>query len=300
MTPLGYFRAAVARSNVVRRHLADATLARGPLVTASYGYDSASYAGPGWILAGDAAAFVDPMWATGVANAVTDGISATAIVEAVLAGRVSETRATGYHSSELRARSDFTLDLVKFVYRANRLHADQPFWARRHAPDVGSRVPAVQIMRRLSHDPSASYFLEAFNGMGISRGVLSPIDRHLSRNEQRHAMAGRLLDDPRQWRPRLHKTRKLRPWLGLDPSYRLIEGMTVGAHFEIEFIFDRLAAKALRKADGRRTAQQIVDQVALDAPEGRRLRTRFELLATLADAHKRDLLELIAVGPGPL
>ncbi len=292
MTPAGYLRAAVAQSSVVRQHLAGATLTRGPQVTASYGYESASYAGPGWILAGDAAAFVDPMWATGVANAVTDGISAAALVEAVLAGRVSEARATAYRSAELHARSNFTLDLVKFVYQANRLHADQPFWARRHAPDAGSKVPADQIMRCLSHHPSARYFLEAFDGMGISREVLAPIDRHLGQSGQRHARAGRLLVNPRGWRPRLRTTKKLRPWLGLDGSYRLVEGVTVGAHFEIEFIFDRLAAKALREADGRRTAQQIVDQIASDAQEGRQLRTRFELLATLADAHERDLLEL--------
>ena len=148
----GFFRDALATSTLVGSMVAAGRLARGPIATTSHGYSSARYAGPGWLLAGDAGSFVDPMWATGVANALTDGLMAAGVVEAVGCGRVAEAAAVAHYDAQVAQRTDQTLALVRFVYGSNHLHGDEPFWrsatvaaGRHHA--VAGRHPAPPLGR---------------------------------------------------------------------------------------------------------------------------------------------------------
>jgi flavin-dependent dehydrogenase len=53
-------------------------------VTGNYSYGSTRLGGPGWIMAGDAHAFVDPIFSSGVFLAMDSGEQAAALVDAVL------------------------------------------------------------------------------------------------------------------------------------------------------------------------------------------------------------------------
>jgi flavin-dependent dehydrogenase len=53
-------------------------------VTGNYSYDSASMGGPGWVLVGDAFAFLDPVFSSGVYLAMSGAERAAAVVDAAL------------------------------------------------------------------------------------------------------------------------------------------------------------------------------------------------------------------------
>lgn len=123
---------AVAHTELIAGLLSPVQLVEGPITTAAFGYTSRQYAGPGWMLAGDAAFFTDPMWATGVGNALSSGILAGATASAVLDGRVGEPEAMKYYDREMSGVVSSIDATVKFVYGCNQLYAGAPFWARRH------------------------------------------------------------------------------------------------------------------------------------------------------------------------
>jgi flavin-dependent dehydrogenase len=292
-----YFNEALASSTVIASMLAPATLARGPMATASYGYFSVRYAGPGWLLAGDAGCFVDPMWATGVANALTDGILAAAVVEAVQSGRLEEDDAVPYYDRELTDRAKRTLGLVKFVYRSNHLHKEHPFWRQRHAEN-GEPLPTARILRRLAADPSLRYFLTAFRGMGIEDVTLAPLGEAFNRLRERPPRLGLLLQDLDAWVPVLASHVTLHRGLGFDGD-RLVEGLVVDNNGVPSFTADPLAASAFESIDGRRTARKIVDWAAEKAPEGGWLLARSQPIAVLAQAYEEGMLDARPARPRP-
>jgi FAD-dependent halogenase len=286
----GFFAEAVASSNELKRLLGAGSLAWGPAVTASYGYASARYAGPGWLLAGDAGAFIDPMWATGVANAVTDGLLAGGVVEAALSGRVREEDALAFYERELSERTAGQLPLVKFVYRCNRLFAEQPFWRRRHEAAGGDTVSSERVLRRLARDPSARYFRDAFRGMGLDEHELAPLEAALDRAEHRRNVAW-LLQDLDGWRPTLPTRVRLRRGLGVVEE-RVVEGLEVEDDGVRWFTGDLFTAAAFEAIDGRTTAGALVTTFAATAPAGERLATHFRLIAGLIGAYREGLLDI--------
>ena len=79
--------AELERSSVVARQLRAARL-RGPVRRqADFSYSTRRYAGPNWLLAGDAGSFLDPVFSTGVLLALQSGLDAADAVEARLRGR---------------------------------------------------------------------------------------------------------------------------------------------------------------------------------------------------------------------
>ncbi len=290
-----YFQEALASSTVIASMLAPATLVRGPMATSSSGYFSARYAGPGWMLAGDAGCFVDPMWATGVANALTDGVLAAAVIEGVQSGRLAEEDAVAYYDRELADRAGRTLALVKFVYRSNHLHEEHPFWRQRHA-DNGEPLPTTRILRRLSADPSLRYFLTAFRGMGIEDAILAPLDEAFDRTQERPPRVGLLLQDLDTWVPVLASHVALHRGLGFDGD-RLVEGVVVDNNGVPFFTADPLTVAALESIDGKGTAREIVDWAANKAPRGGWLLGRSQLIAVLARGYEEGMLNARSAGP---
>lgn len=290
--PASYLQSSIEQSQVVAELLADAALETGPITTASYGYESTQYAGPGWLLAGDAGSFVDPMWATGVAHAIADGIVAATVAEAVRSGRVSEADALDYYHDEHGDRINFNLALVKFVYQANSVHGEHPFWQRRFKASLADGPPVSYIMRRLSRDPSILYFRNAFRGMGLEPGTLSPLESQLERLGHRERLVGSFFADAGSWVPAVRESVRLYSSLGIDSDQRLHKGVAINNDGIIEFTADPFATAALQAVDGRRTAGEVVQHVAATAPTGKRLTTRLQLIATLVDAYERGVIDV--------
>src|SRR5262249_51326200 len=67
---------------------------------AAYSYESQQYAGDRWLVAGDAAAFLDPIFSTGVLLAMQGGLDAADALDAALeAGDLSRARFAAYESA---------------------------------------------------------------------------------------------------------------------------------------------------------------------------------------------------------
>jgi flavin-dependent dehydrogenase len=286
----GFFDDALASSRLVGPMAAAGQLSQEVRATASYGYASARYGGPGWLLAGDAGSFVDPMWATGVGNALTDGLLAAAVVEAVARGRIAESAAVANHDRQLTRRAEQTLALVRFVYWSNHLHADEPFWRARRQP-AGSVSPA-RLLHRLSADPSVRYFRDAFRGMGHEPEALAPLDEALTRWDGRDATIGRLTQDLSAWTPRLREWVTLRPALG-HQHYRLLPGLVID-HDGLEyFTTDPIMAAALEAIDGRTSANVIADAAAAAASPGEWVLARSRIIAGLIGAWQAGLIDAV-------
>jgi flavin-dependent dehydrogenase len=79
----------MARCPLVQARCADATGPDTNQVIANFSYRCRPYAGPGYFLVGDAAAFVDPIFSTGVCLGMMQAREASRHVVAMLAGKTS-------------------------------------------------------------------------------------------------------------------------------------------------------------------------------------------------------------------
>ena len=85
-------------------------------VTGNYSYDSRCMGGPGWILVGDAFAFLDPVFSSGVYLAMSGAEKAVEVVDAALRDPASETRRMRQLEKRQRAAmARFSF----FIYRFN-------------------------------------------------------------------------------------------------------------------------------------------------------------------------------------
>ena len=100
----------------LKRRIANATLAGEVRVTGNYSYDSTRMSGPGWILVGDAFAFLDPVFSSGVFLAMSGAEQAVAVVDEALRKPAREAALMRKLEKRLRAGMDrFSF----FIYRFN-------------------------------------------------------------------------------------------------------------------------------------------------------------------------------------
>ncbi|KZT42314.1 FAD/NAD(P)-binding domain-containing protein [Sistotremastrum suecicum HHB10207 ss-3] len=102
----------------------------GPAVKAAsdYSYAATSYAGDHFRLVGDAAAFIDPFFSSGVHLAFTGGMSAAASVASSIRGQTTEAEAAGYHDAKVGVSYTRFLLVVMGAYKQIRAQS-QPVLA---------------------------------------------------------------------------------------------------------------------------------------------------------------------------
>jgi flavin-dependent dehydrogenase len=89
--PLEFLRATLQRNPALWRRVEHAELIGDKVhVTGNYSYDSRRIGGPGWMLVGDAFAFVDPVFSSGVYLAMSGAEQAANMVNAVLRAPAQE------------------------------------------------------------------------------------------------------------------------------------------------------------------------------------------------------------------
>lgn len=137
--------------------LAEATLVEGPHVVRDWSYVSDRVAGPGWVLVGDAACFVDPLFSSGVHLALTSGVLGAAHVTTALR-RPEMAEATGavYQQLYYRQYHHFR-ELARLFYASNRT-AETYFWeARRIVGGDVSEAPRQSFIRAVAGQPPQGY-----------------------------------------------------------------------------------------------------------------------------------------------
>lgn len=95
------------------------THAQGPetnQVASDFSYTCAPYAGPGYFLVGDAAAFVDPVWSTGVTFGMLGGQHAARLLTRVLDGDLDDAKAIATHDLWVERHRRTYLRLIGSFY----------------------------------------------------------------------------------------------------------------------------------------------------------------------------------------
>jgi halogenation protein CepH len=134
----GLYRQLISRCGAVAARVRGARLVSPVRVIRDYSYDSRRFHGPRFLLSGDAACFIDPVFSTGVHLACMSGHLASQAINRVLAGEPEEERFAEY---DARYRSLFEryLNFLYFFYD-HHCDAGSYFWQARKL--LGSAAPA--------------------------------------------------------------------------------------------------------------------------------------------------------------
>ena len=182
----------------VRKRIAQAELIGGEVrVTGNYSYDSTRMGGPGWVMVGDAFAFLDPVFSSGVYLAMSGAERAAAVVDQAL--REPKRELSLLRGLERRQRAGMAR-FAFFIYRFNSPIMDAMFRQPRNiwqieqgvismlagdlfdSPKVLSRLRAfklIYVMSALRH--FARWFSERRYRLQQARlqftGGTTPVDR---------------------------------------------------------------------------------------------------------------------------
>jgi len=106
----------IARCPAVRERMQEATGRETNHVFADFTYRCRPYAGEGYFLVGDSAAFIDPIFSTGITIAVEAAIDAAKHLDRILAGRISPVRARKKYIARLEKCTGILFHLIRQYY----------------------------------------------------------------------------------------------------------------------------------------------------------------------------------------
>ena len=126
-----------------------------PTAVRDWSYSASSMTGPGWILLGDAACFVDPLFSTGVHLAVTAAhIGAAYVVTALCDPDLAPEAAVAFERL-YRTQYEHFHELARLFYAGNR-SVDSYFWETRRITGE-QRPPREAFVRAVSGQAAAGY-----------------------------------------------------------------------------------------------------------------------------------------------
>jgi flavin-dependent dehydrogenase len=110
-----------------------------------WAYSCDETAGPGYYLAGDAAAFLDPLLSTGVSLAMLAGYSASVCIHTALSDPGMENAAAEFYSNNYRQMYEVTRDFLHYFYAGNAsAHPNELFWGARRMLKFDENIGAKQ------------------------------------------------------------------------------------------------------------------------------------------------------------
>jgi FAD-dependent halogenase len=148
--PEGTFHELIRRCEPVASKLTKAERVGPVRIIRDYSYDSTRFHGPGYLMAGDAACFIDPVFSTGVHLASLAAYLGGRTAAKIVRGEVDEASALAAYDASYRSAFDRYLRFLVFFYDHN-VDADSYFWqARRilsHVPhDMEARTAFVRLI----------------------------------------------------------------------------------------------------------------------------------------------------------
>ena len=283
--PEQFLKEQIGQAPHMAEMLAGAKLVSGPFIIKDWSYLCDRVAGDGYVLVGDAACFIDPLFSSGVHLALLSGVLAAAYVTTVLKdATMSEAAAQVYQEMYYQEYEHFR-ELAKLFYSSNR-SADSYFWEARRLLDdrsmagVGRRYMAG-VGRRYNEDTPRQAFIRAVAGQSprgyeravLERGQLPPefvqgIREVEAARERRQARFQETVSgaEPEQgwlhaWAPRLSEGSRLerKPLLG-DGEFQWGEVLITPERPE-GIPCGGLVAAMLSLVDGRATVAEILGRL---------------------------------------
>lgn len=128
LSPAEFFESRLAVAPEARRLLDGATRIADFRTIKDWSYSCSRYSGPGYLMVGDAAAFVDPLFSTGVMLAMKSASVAAHAVDAILREPATEERCQQAFETSYRDFFDTVVSFVRYFYDSRRQRVD--YWAR--------------------------------------------------------------------------------------------------------------------------------------------------------------------------
>ena len=145
----GYFRWQLGSAPLSREMLSNARLEEGPLVVKDWSYTSRKTVGDGWILVGDAACFVDPLFSSGVHLAMMSAVMAASYIDAARKDPSIRSPAAGVYQELYHKEYSHFRELAALFYASNRT-VESYFWESRRilgaSDDEGSRASFIRAV----------------------------------------------------------------------------------------------------------------------------------------------------------
>lgn len=158
-----FFTEKLAGSREAKRLLTGATRIADFRATKDWSYQASRFGGPGHLLTGDAAAFVDPLFSTGVMLAMKGGSAAADTVARILDDPAGVEAAEPAHQqayeSTYREFFDTVVSFVRFFYDARRQRTD--YWER-----------AQELIDPVRELEQREDFVKLISGLGGGRPVM--------------------------------------------------------------------------------------------------------------------------------
>lgn len=173
---------ALAQCPTVLGMLEGASQVTGMKVEQDYSYVSDSFTGPGYLLAGDAACFLDPLLSTGVHLATYSAMLGAASLSSVLRGEVSEEDAWRFYQTVYRHAYERLLVLVSVFYDSYKGKDYHFYNAQRLTSDERDRLNVQAAFDRIItgiadlNDAENAYKLVTDHLQGAGSGDPNPLN----------------------------------------------------------------------------------------------------------------------------
>ena len=298
--PETFFREHVAGGPHTAALLEGATLVDGPTVVRDWSYSSRELAGEGFVLAGDAACFVDPLFSSGVHLALSSGVLAAAYVTSALRDPELGRAAAAVYAEQYRQQYEHFRELARLFYDSNRT-VDSYFWEARRITGAGDSTPArLAFVRAVAGQPPAGYERAVLAHGETPRSfteAVSAVER--LRGDRAAAFDERFGDG-------LHRLLAAVP--ALVPGARLESKPIPG---EGEFVWGHvvvtpertdgapvsdLVALVVAQIDGRRTTGEVFDRLASRLPAETLDQVRPAVVQALRLLHVEGVIERFEEG----
>ena len=137
--------------------VANAKLEGMPRAIRDWSYVASSLIGDGFVLAGDAACFIDPLFSSGVHLAMNAGVLASAYVSTLLEDEQLAVEARPVYQRLYLQQYEHFRELAKLFYSSNRT-ADSYFWEARRLDPSAADLPAREaFVNAVAGQPAAGY-----------------------------------------------------------------------------------------------------------------------------------------------
>ena len=151
-----FLKAQLAQSNQTRANLENAQMDSEPIVVRDWSYTAEKLCGPGYIMTGDAACFVDPLFSSGVHLALMSGVLASAYVTTALnEPSLAEEAGQVYQEIYLKEYNQFR-EMARLFYSSN-LSAESYFWEARRITEKDQYSPRHSFIQAVAGQPPRGY-----------------------------------------------------------------------------------------------------------------------------------------------
>ena len=138
------------------RMLSAARRTDGPHVVKDWSYVPQRFVGDGYLLVGDAACFVDPLFSSGVHLAMSAGVLASAYIDAVLRDPSMREPAAEVYRQQYESQYWNFHELARLFYSSNR-SAESYFWEARRLGDEEEFSPRHAFIRAVAGQSPLGY-----------------------------------------------------------------------------------------------------------------------------------------------